>query len=100
MKRDAVRTFCDRPPSEVAKLVAGPDVYICDACVALTEEASAGRARAPAGRVALARPGARIRCSFCGKRGTRERQLAAGPRSSVCSECLRLCRQILDSRAP
>src|SRR5262245_60400518 len=28
-KRDAVCTFCERPPSEVAKLVAGPDVYIC-----------------------------------------------------------------------
>src|SRR5437867_521401 len=33
-KRDAVCTYCGKPPSEVAKLIAGPDVFICDACVA------------------------------------------------------------------
>jgi hypothetical protein len=31
--RDAVCTFCERPPSEVSKLVAGPNVYICDGCI-------------------------------------------------------------------
>src|SRR5689334_12726948 len=35
IKRDAVCTFCERPPSEVAKLVAGPNIYICNDCVAL-----------------------------------------------------------------
>src|SRR5689334_4950684 len=34
-RRDAVCTYCGRPPGEVEKLIAGPDVYICDACVAL-----------------------------------------------------------------
>ena len=33
VKRDAVCTYCGRPPGEVAKLIAGPNVYICDACV-------------------------------------------------------------------
>src|SRR5688572_7500566 len=28
-KVDAVCSFCGRPPSEVKKLVAGPEVYIC-----------------------------------------------------------------------
>src|SRR5262245_25148648 len=28
VRRDAVCTFCGLPPSEVAKLIAGPDVYI------------------------------------------------------------------------
>src|SRR5512133_2557929 len=27
---DAVCTWCGRPPSEVAKLIAGPNVFICD----------------------------------------------------------------------
>src|SRR5207247_10957170 len=37
-KRDAVCTFCGRPPSEVSKLIAGPNVYICNACVEHAEE--------------------------------------------------------------
>src|SRR5262245_45699484 len=33
LRNGAVCTWCDRPPSEVTKLVAGPNIYICDACV-------------------------------------------------------------------
>src|SRR2546421_12178848 len=29
VRRDAVCTFCQRPPGEVSKLIAGPNVYIC-----------------------------------------------------------------------
>jgi hypothetical protein len=36
-KRDAVCTYCGNPPSEVAKLIAGPDVFICDRCVTAAE---------------------------------------------------------------
>src|SRR5262245_39260641 len=38
VKRDAVCTWCDRPPSEVDKLIAGPKVFICDACTAAAEK--------------------------------------------------------------
>ena len=31
-------SFCRKGPDEVAKLVAGPGVYICDECVALSAE--------------------------------------------------------------
>ena len=44
IRPDAVCTWCDRPPSEVAKLIAGPRVYICDGCVAHAERAAGGRA--------------------------------------------------------
>src|SRR2546428_12062250 len=37
VRRDAICTFCDRPSDEVAKLIAGPNVYICDACVVSAE---------------------------------------------------------------
>jgi ClpX C4-type zinc finger len=97
VKRDTVCTFCERPPSEVAKLIAGPNVYICDACVALAERILRGGARSKA-LSSAPRLGAKGRCSFCGKRPARERQLASGPAASVCSECLALCRQILDDR--
>jgi ATP-dependent protease Clp ATPase subunit len=82
-RREAVCTFCDRPPSEVAKLIAGPDVYICDACV--------GRAE----RGLFARAAARVRCSFCGKDARRVVGTAA---AAVCGECLAACREILDGR--
>ena len=97
---DATCTFCGRPPSEVAKLIAGPNVYICDACVAGAEAVidppetknTRGRALAPAA-------GITARCSFCGKRRAQHRPMVAGPTARVCGECLRLCRQILDDRA-
>jgi len=31
-------SFCRRPEADVAKLVAGPRVYICDRCVAIATE--------------------------------------------------------------
>jgi hypothetical protein len=96
-KRDAVCTFCGLPPSEVAKLIAGPNVFICDACVALAERALAGGGR-PSGALAAAKPGGRARCSFCGKPRVPDRPVVVGP-ANVCGECLGVCRQILDDKA-
>jgi hypothetical protein len=86
--RDAVCTWCSRPPSEVAKLVAGPNVYICDACVAEAERAMKTRGTA----------GASHRCSFCYKRGNAKRSIVVGP-ANVCGDCLRMCREIMESRS-
>jgi ATP-dependent protease Clp ATPase subunit len=36
-------SFCDRPAQRVRRLVAGPDVRICDQCVHFADEALAGR---------------------------------------------------------
>ena len=38
MKHSLRCSFCRRPEDEVAKLVAGPRVYICDRCVAIATE--------------------------------------------------------------
>lgn len=93
---DAVCSWCDRPPSEVTKLIAGPRIYICDACVDACERALTGNERAN-GRLRTVERG-RTRCSFCAKVANGERPVVAGPRN-VCSECLRSCREILDGRA-
>lgn len=93
---DAVCSWCDRPPGEVAKLIAGPKIYICDACVEAAE-----RAAGAAGGVHGERKrggGTRGRCGFCGKKASVERSLVTGP-PNICSECLRICREILNSRA-
>lgn len=100
IRRDAVCTFCERPPSEVEKLIAGPNVFICDRCVALAETALSTDMNDPAGPSPLTRAKAGAgRCSFCGKRRGAERPLAVGPAARVCRDCLAVCRQILDDRA-
>jgi hypothetical protein len=42
-RRRLACSFCRRSEAEVAKLVAGPKVYICDACVTLAQRAMEGR---------------------------------------------------------
>ena len=85
--RDAVCSWCNRSPSEVDKLIAGPKVFICDACVESSERALGDRDLGP---------GRHQRCDFCGKRAGGDRAVVAGP-PNVCSECLRVCREILDA---
>lgn len=94
--RDAVCTWCERPPSEVAKLIAGPKVYICDDCIGAAERTMRGTGDGAPRRVTS---GVRIRCDFCAKRPSDTRPVVVGP-PHICSECLRICREILDSRTP
>jgi hypothetical protein len=91
--RDMVCTFCSRPPSEVSKLISGPNVFVCDGCVSLAEKALSQTS--PGGSLALA-GGGKASCSFCGKRRANDRPMVIGPSSNVCHACVVLCRQILD----
>ena len=65
------------------QLVAGPNVFICDACVAESEQA-------------IAAADGRHRCDFCRKTAKASRQVLAGP-LNICADCLRICREIIDS---
>jgi len=96
-ERDAVCTWCERPPSEVSKLIAGPKVYICDSCVDAADRAVRSTATEQSTLKTLT-GATRHRCSFCRKRGTESRSLVTGP-ANVCAECLVVCRDILNSRA-
>jgi ClpX C4-type zinc finger protein len=90
-RRDAVCTFCGRPPSEIEKLVAGPNVYACDGCVALAERAVAA---GPTKAFGVARKAGK-KCSFCGKGSSAERAVATGEHANVCVACLKTCREII-----
>ncbi len=95
--RDATCTWCGRPPSEVSKLIAGPKVFICDRCVAAAEKTASAAAPASAGP--FARSGKHTilkRCAFCGKSAGRDRAVVTAEAGSVCTDCLRTCREILD----
>lgn len=86
-QQDAVCTWCGKPPSEVQKLVAGPNIYICDNCVRDAERALKKADTKPAPRTA--------RCSFCRRFAGKTRPMAVGARASVCGECLQLCRDFM-----
>ena len=98
LTRDAICTWCDRPPREVSKLIAGPNVYICDACVAMAECAMKGSAKG-SGELRLATAKANGRCSFCSKKKSDKRPLVTGPAANICGECLRICQEILEVRS-
>ena len=93
---DAVCTWCDRPPSEVDKLVAGPHVYICDACVTAAESVLAGDRPATGPFDDVRTTGVASRCSFCGKRASADRPIVSGPAGRICGDCLTQCREIMD----
>ena len=40
------------------------------------------------------------RCTFCGKPLSKVRRMIAGPASFICSECVELCKEILDESDP
>jgi hypothetical protein len=95
--RDAVCSWCARPPSEVAKLIAGPNVYICDDCLGSVERVlvaghDAGR------RLRRVHERSRHRCDFCRKRAAPPRPLVVGP-PHICGDCAAICRDIFDSRS-
>src|SRR5262245_25880190 len=92
-RRDAVCTFCGRPPSEVEKLIAGPNVFICDACVALAE----GVTKKYATRGAMKAASRLARCSFCSRLKRANRPVVASADAYVCGDSLKICREILDA---
>jgi ATP-dependent protease Clp ATPase subunit len=100
-------SFCGTSQYEVRKLIAGPGVYICDACVELAQGVLSS------GAVADTRLGAvhpvtdqdgTVRCRFCDKHRDQVAGMAAmsaetggevsGP-AAICNECLSLCIEII-----
>ena len=42
------------------------------------------------------KPGRELSCSFCGKRGSKVRNLIAGSSTYICNECIEICNEIID----
>jgi ClpX C4-type zinc finger len=82
-------SFCGKEPKDVAKLVAGPGIHICDGCIAnatkaLNDEASTFQRLSET---------ARKRCSFCGSR-KRGLALASAGGHQICGKCAALAEGI------
>jgi hypothetical protein len=106
-------SFCGRSRKEVARLIAGPGVCICEQCVAQATRLSAGAPEGWAeGPMRLEPPGSEARCSFCGKDARQGALLVAGGLAGapggkfgqdgarICDECLDLCLAILAEPLP
>lgn len=94
LPRELCCSFCGLPRSRVGRLIAGPNVYICDGCVEAMDEAARLRA-ANAGEVARLVADGRARCSFCNKSQHEVERLWQGPDVRICNECLELCNDIV-----
>jgi lambda repressor-like predicted transcriptional regulator len=91
----AVCTFCGRPPLEVSKLLAGPNVFICDTCVASGQQAISGATPDAGWSVSQV---IKSRCSFCTRRAGAQRSVARAAGASICHECIGLCNRIMQDR--
>jgi len=99
-------SFCDLPKLPGGLLIAGPRIYICDACIATSDTVIAtgnpmptGRIRIPLITMATIQPVPKatgdLRCSFCGKYRDTVDGMAAGDESWICTECLKACREVV-----
>lgn len=88
-------SFCRASQEKVAKLIAGPDVNICDVCVDRFYDVC-GNEFAGESNPEAANISARQVCSFCGKRRDKVEVLAGNDQHSICSECIALCSEIVD----
>lgn len=83
--------FCN---SATRRLIAGPGVYICSACVEIAQDAGAGR-RQDHRFVAKQQGDGQARCSFCGRRPNQVQYIVAAESTLICNECLDLCAEII-----
>jgi hypothetical protein len=87
-------SFCEKKQAEVSKLIAGPQVFICDECILICSQVIADGE--PSGKITLI-PGeqAEVRCSFCGKNPVEVNRIVGVPAARICNECIKICDEIL-----
>jgi hypothetical protein len=106
-------SFCGRPRDVCAKLIVGPEVFICDRCVVQATRLAADPAvddLRVEGPMRLEPPGSEVRCSFCNREARKVRHLVAsglsvpagkfGELPRICDKCRDLCLEILTETSP
>jgi hypothetical protein len=105
-------SFCGRPRDVCAKLIVGPDVFICDRCVMQATRLAAGSAveGQAEGSLRLEPPESQAKCTFCGLEARQVRHLVAsglpvpagkfGDLRRICDRCRDLGLEILAKPSP
>ncbi len=82
-------SFCHKEHKDVAKLIAGPSVYICNECVfSFVEGMKSG------GSLTADKGAAEDRCSFCGKPRAEVAAVFSRDDHRICNECLDICLEL------
>lgn len=93
----AACSFCERRAADVDRLVAGPGVFICNACTALGLHALAQGWGASDDRTRMeVRSEDDPRCCFCRKRSQKVGALATRGGMRICGHCLTLATREFD----
>ncbi len=88
-------SFCRAPQARVRKLIAGPDVYICDECVGTIARAFLAGSTAVPETIPPSPDAAADRCSFCSTRHNQAWNFFGRPGCNICSECIEVCLSIM-----
>ncbi len=80
-------SFCSKSHVEAKKMIAGPNVYICDECalgfMSLPREATLANVQSES-------------CSFCGKRAREVETIFQREAARICKGCLDICQEIIE----
>ncbi|MGO1055856.1 ClpX C4-type zinc finger protein [Crossiella sp. CA198] len=82
-------SFCAAPEEECGRLVAGPQIFICDNCVNQAQLVLAGHPSR------LDQAAGRFTCSFCAKPATETGPLATGPGVRICGGCANFAAEVV-----
>ncbi len=96
-----VCSFCNRSGFDVAHLISGPGIFICERCVRdASDPAIPAETRSTSGlRDAVGAAASDLGCCFCGKtRADAGRLVIARPPAAICEACLVICSEICDEQ--
>jgi hypothetical protein len=102
MTKDVLRcSFCNKSQRDVAKLIAGPSVYICNECLEICNQIVAedrvltlGDSEVPPVDGPIETP---VRCSLCQMPGPPDQAVLFPDRGWLCKNCLIHVQVYLDS---
>lgn len=91
-------SFCGKSTKHVGKLVAGPNVHICNGCIGAASMLLANRASQSESHFARLPSDSRKPCSFCGQRKEGLARASAGGHQ-ICGNCLALVKDLAAASA-
>ena len=79
-KKELHCSFCGKAQNQVEKLIAGPNVFICNECVGLCNPILEDPNKSDGSALTI--------CKLCGKSGKIEEMLILKDRGYMCQECI------------
>jgi len=89
-------SFCNKKQFDVAKLIAGPAVFICNECVDDCSTALAKREPTGSITMIISKAG-EAKCSFCGRSPIEGSGIVGVATGRICYQCIKICRDILSN---